>query len=292
MKVASSIGISHTATPDLVKKTVQAALARANLVSANSVILLLTPDFAKDLPASIQAAAAAAQTTQVIGCMAPCIFTEEDWVTDAAGVAVLVMDDSLQWATPADNLPNQPILTITAPHALNTSWMTQQGMRFGAVAGDATGFGSYTVWKNGKGAPESYLQKAMTGVDVSLQNMQLPSSNADLTSVSHLNSATDASVDSKSSITSESDATQYSSHAPADFALLFSSLADLSFCTQTSTRLARPLMDEKLKMIHRIYGHLPMLGFLGNGQIVPSSDTTKPCVIRSNTSLLALFKAH
>ncbi len=292
MKVASSIGISHTATPDLVKKTIQAALARANLVSANSVILLLTPDFAKDLPATIQAAAAAAQTTQIIGCMAPCIFTEEDWVTDAAGVAVLVIDDSLQWAIPADNLPNQPILTITAPHALNTSWMTQQGMRFGAVAGDATGFGSYTVWKNGKGAPESYLQKAMTGVEVSLQNMQLPSSNTDLSPVSHLSSATDSSADSKSSFAFDSHPAEYSSHASADFALLFSPLSDLSFCTQTSAKLARPLMDEKLKMIHSIYGNLPMLGFLGNGQIVPSLDSNKPCVIRSNTSVLALFKAH
>ena len=261
MKVASSIGISHLASTDLVKKTVQIALQRADLSRANSLILLLTPDFANDLQACIQAAAMAAQTTQIIGCMAPCIFTEEDWVTDAAGVAVMVFDDTMQWLTPESDNPNQPILTIVAPHALNTSWMTQTGLRFGAVAGDATGFGSYTVWKNAKGAAESYVQKALQGVEVSLTNLQ------------------------------------QLAPASADFGLLFLPLSDLSMRQksvndQSSARLTRTMIDEKLKLVKCTYANLPLIGFLGNGQIAPSFEINKPCVIHSNTSLLALCKAQ
>ena len=260
MNVATSIGISHSASPELVKKTVQMAIQRAGLdsensSSANSLILLLTPAFVKDLQSSIQAAAVAARTTQIIGCMAPCIFTEEDWVTDAAGVAVMVFDDGLQWINPVSDNPNQPILTIAAPHALNTSWMTQPGVRFGAVAGDATGFGSYTVWQNGKGASESYVQKALQGVNVTINDLQ------ELTPTS------------------------------ADFGLLFLSLSDLSLNEKSAARFSRPTIDEKLGLIKSAYGDLPLIGFLGNGQIAPSEDAQRPCVIHSNTSLLALCKA-
>lgn len=255
MKVASSIRIGSHATPDLVKKTIQTALKRADLISANSLILLLTPDFAKDLQLNIHEAATVAQTTQIIGCMAPCIFTEQDWVTDAAGVAVMVFDEQLQWMNPVNQESAQSILTIAAPHALNTSWMKQNGQRFGAVAGDATGFGSYTVWQNGKGIPESYLQKVLQGVDLNIQYLeQLKKVNA-------------------------------------DFGFLFSPISDLLLDEKSTPRLARPVINEKLKYIKKIYGNLPLIGFLGNGQITPSNVADRPCEIHTNSSLLALFKA-
>ena len=255
MKVASSIVIGQQATASLVTKAIEATLKKADLTSASSVMLLLTPDFAKDLQVNIQVAAVAAQTTQIIGCMAPCIFTEQDWVTDAAGVAVMVFDDQLQWVKPEHQHLEQPILTIAAPHALNTSWMTQTGQRFGAVAGDATGFGSYTVWQNGKGVPESYVQKVLLGVDVSLRNLEQ-------LQPEHV-----------------------------DFGLLFSPISDLLLEEKSATRLARPIINEKLIRIKAIYGQLPLIGFLGNGQIVPSNEINKPCMIHSNMSLLALCKA-
>ena len=87
MKVATSIVLGTKATPALAAQAVSQAMEKAGMTTANSVLLLLTSEFANDPQAAIKASAKAANCTQVMGCSATGIFTEEDWVLDEIGRA-------------------------------------------------------------------------------------------------------------------------------------------------------------------------------------------------------------
>jgi small ligand-binding sensory domain FIST len=64
---------------------------------------------------------------------------------------------------------NQLLLTLAAPNAFNTTWMSVSelsppGLRFGGVSGDAIGQGPFSVWQNGKGAVQGHCEAALQGV--------------------------------------------------------------------------------------------------------------------------------
>lgn len=147
MTVATSIVHGATANADLAAQAVQNAMQKAELTVCNSVLLFLTSEFASDPLPAIKAAAKVAQCTQIIGCSATGIFTEEDWVLDGPAAAVMVFGGELrlQHAHANTQQPNQPLLTITAPNAINSTWLNHDNFgdgcvaRYGGVSGDATG---------------------------------------------------------------------------------------------------------------------------------------------------------
>ncbi|MCB5184810.1 FIST C-terminal domain-containing protein [Methylobacillus gramineus] len=164
MKVGTGFVRGRQAVPELAAEAVKLALDAAGLQIASSVLLFLTEDFADNPLPAIRAAAAAASTTQVVGCSATGIFTDQDWALDVPAVAVLVLGEgaSLQYMA----APNQAqwLLTLTAPNAVNTTWLQLPGMRFGGVSGDVTGQGPFSVWENGKGTVRGYCEVALQGV--------------------------------------------------------------------------------------------------------------------------------
>ena len=95
MNVATSIVIGRTANPNLASQAVTLAMLKAHMSHANSVLLLLSSEFANNPQPAIRAAAKAANCTQVFGCSATGIFTEEDWVLDAPAAAVMVFSGDI-----------------------------------------------------------------------------------------------------------------------------------------------------------------------------------------------------
>lgn len=166
MKIATSIVLGKQAAPELASKAVINAMRKANLTVANSVLLLLTSEFASNPQAAIKAAARAANCTQVMGCSATGIFTEEDWVLDTPAVAVMVFGDDVALQSPIHSLTNQPLLTLTAPNAINSTWLNNGHARFGGVSGDAIGHGPFSVWQNAKGDVTGYVEAFFSGVNV------------------------------------------------------------------------------------------------------------------------------
>ncbi len=164
MKVATGISVGSEVSAHLVTDAVTKAMRAADISVASSVLLFLTSDFARDPAPALRAAAKAASCTQVMGCSAPGIFTEEDWVLDAPAAAALVLSDDVCFMPPSLHDAQQLLLTIAAPNAINVSWMSAPGVRFGGVSGDAIGQGPFSVWKNGKGAVEGYFEAALHGV--------------------------------------------------------------------------------------------------------------------------------
>ena len=166
MKVATSIVLGSKATPALVAEAVNNAMQKADISVASSVILLLTSEFAADPQPAITAAAKAANCTQVFGCSATGIFTEEDWVLDSPAVAVMVFGGHISIQN--TNLQNnsQALLTISAPNAINSTWLNDGHTRYGGVSGDAVGQGPFSVWQHAKGGNTGKIDAYISGVNL------------------------------------------------------------------------------------------------------------------------------
>ncbi len=173
MKVATGLAIGATPMPELAAQAVESAMAKANIHAPSSVLLFLTSEFAADPQSAIKAAAKAASCTQIIGCSATGIFTEEDWVIDSPAAAAMVFSD-LNFSHPkADENNGDLLLTLTAPNAINTTWLNQSRpnqstLRFGGVSGDAIGHGPFSVWQNGKGTTQGYCEVALNNTTMAV----------------------------------------------------------------------------------------------------------------------------
>ncbi len=166
MKVASSIVLGSQPSPDLVSEAVANAMRKADISIANSVLLLLTSEFADNPQAAIKTAAKAANCTQVMGCSTTGIFTEEDWVLDAPAAAVMVFGDNVTLELPRKNINNQALLTLTAPNAINSTWLNNGDQRYGGVSGDAIGQGPFSVWQNARGDVSGHVEAFFSGTNV------------------------------------------------------------------------------------------------------------------------------
>lgn len=164
MKVATSIALGRKADSALATQAVSQAMLKADLTIANSVLLLLTSEFANDPQPAIRAAAKAANCTQVIGCSATGIFTEEDWVLDSPAAAAMVFGGDISIQLASSKHSQQALLTLTAPNAINNTWLNDGNARYGGVSGDAIGQGPFSVWQNGKGDSTGRIEAFFTGV--------------------------------------------------------------------------------------------------------------------------------
>ena len=187
MTIATALATGRTASDDLVRDAVTHAMAKAGLSHANSVLLFLTPEFARDPQPALRAASKAANCMQVVGCSAAGIFTEEDWVLDAPAVAAMVFGESVSLAPAHGGDADELILALAAPNALNNAWIKAPGQRFGGVSGDATGQGPFKVWCGAKisasGRCETLLHGARGVVGVS-QGVRALSPPLEITQVS------------------------------------------------------------------------------------------------------------
>lgn len=164
MKVATSIVLGNKATPALVAEAVANAMLKIDIRVASSVLLLLTSEFADDPQPAITAAAKAANCTQVFGCSATGIFTEEEWVLDTPAAAVMVFGGEVSIQSSKHQKYEQALLTICAPNAINSTWLNDGNVRYGGVSGDAVGQGPFSVWQHAKGGNTGKVDANFTGV--------------------------------------------------------------------------------------------------------------------------------
>jgi small ligand-binding sensory domain FIST len=164
MSVASGLAIGRKPKPELAQRAVQEALSKANLKVANSVLLFLTSEFARDPLPAIKLAGKAASCVQVIGCSAPGIFTEQDWVLDAPAAAAMVFGNGISLAPVHEPRTTDLLMALTAPNAINITWLAARGARFGGVSGDATGQGPFSVWHSSKASTTGHCEVALRGV--------------------------------------------------------------------------------------------------------------------------------
>ena len=165
MSVATAIVTADILTPELAATAVKNALKKIPAKQANSVLLYLSEEFASNPQPAIKAAAKAASTTQIMGCTATGIFTEDDWVMDGAAAAAMVFcgDYHLTGVIPNAQENNALRMTLVAPNAIFTHWLESPSAKFGGVSGDATGRGPFSVWQNAKGTTQGYCELQING---------------------------------------------------------------------------------------------------------------------------------
>lgn len=169
MKVATSLILGRKATPALAAAAVANAMLKADITVASSVLLFLTSEFADDPQPAITAAAKAASCTQVFGCSATGIFTEEDWVLDSPAAAVMVFGGDVGILSAQHHQTEQALLTISAPNAIDSTWLNDGHARYGGVSGNAVGQGPFSVWQHAKGGNTGKVDAYFTGVNLATQ---------------------------------------------------------------------------------------------------------------------------
>lgn len=167
MKVASGLAIGNKALPELASQAVLNAMLKAEIDAPACILLFLSSEFAINPQPAIKAAAKAASCTNIIGCSAVGIFTEEDWVIDSPAAAAMVFSDNI-WLKPEQasdsRLNDDLLLTLAAPNAINSSWLNTSSQRLGGVSGDAIGHGAFSVWENAKGITQGYCEMRLNHV--------------------------------------------------------------------------------------------------------------------------------
>lgn len=152
MTVATGFAQGTEPKPDLARQAVQQAMSKIKAKVANSVLLFLTPPFARNLPATIRSVAAAANCTHVVGCVASGVFTEQGAALRMPAVAAMVLSGELSLQHRASGL----MLSLVTPDGLNTDWLSAEMPRLGGVA-----LGG--VWRNGKGTLVEACEVALHG---------------------------------------------------------------------------------------------------------------------------------
>lgn len=163
--VATGLSYGPPTNPRHAATAVTSALEKAGLDHANSVLLFLTPEFAQNPQPALRAAARAGRCTQIVGCTAPGVITDEEWLLDSCGAAAMVFGGDVFLKPPtADSAQDQHLLTFSTPESVSTEWLDDSVPRVGAVSADIFGHGPFTVWSGGRQCPEGYIEVAFHGV--------------------------------------------------------------------------------------------------------------------------------
>ena len=163
MKVGTGLAVGTEAQVDLAAKAVAGAMLAAETDHPCSVLLFLTAEFARAPLPALQAAARASHCTAIMGCSAPGIFTEQDWVIDAPAAAAMVFAEGVGLQPAGDSTAGELRLALTAPNAIDIRWMNTPVRRFGGVSGDATGQGPFSVWQHGRGVAGGHCEAKLGG---------------------------------------------------------------------------------------------------------------------------------
>jgi len=168
--IGSAIASADQADAELAADVVRAALARAGSDIASSILLFLTTDFVHHAHAAVTAAARAGHCLQVVGCTAPGVFTEADWVLDRPAAAAMVFAGGAGLAAHTDVA--QPLLSLATPAAAVPDWLgAAAARRYGLLSTGAAAQGAGRVWCHGKldvaGRCEATVAGAQEAIGVS-----------------------------------------------------------------------------------------------------------------------------
>lgn len=173
MSIATALHSGDEALPQLAEAAVREAMDKAGLCSASSVLLFLTPDFARHAQQAVTAAARAASSLQVGGGIAAGVFTEDGWVLDRPAAAAMVFGKgiALGAAEEADAAatapaPEQKLLSYAAS-ALIPDWKGRPA-RFGGSFSGAGGGIEPVVWQGSRIAAARRCALAFSGARVDL----------------------------------------------------------------------------------------------------------------------------
>ena len=158
MGVHTGFAQGHEPGPTLAQRAVAQAMSGVRADIASSVLLFLTSPF-NDPQAALKAAARSANCTQIMGCVAPGIFTERESAINVPAAAAMVLTGGL--ALKGRPVPdNATTLVLAAMGDVASDWRDANGSRFGVLT--VTGM---PLWCNGRVVNGGYCEAAFQGVN-------------------------------------------------------------------------------------------------------------------------------
>lgn len=157
MSVSTGFAQGHESNVELVQRAVAQAMSGVTSDIASSVLLFLTSPFHDPQPA-LKAAARAANCTQIMGGVAPGIFTDKESAINLPAAAAMVFTGGLAL------LPVSPLslpattLVLAGGGEVAADWSDVTGTRFGALT--AAGM---PVWRSGRVDAAGYCEALIQG---------------------------------------------------------------------------------------------------------------------------------
>lgn len=165
--IATGLAQGDEPRSELAHQAVSEALKNAHIEIANSVLLFLTPHFTQDSTQAILTAARTANCTQVVGCIATEIFTEQASVIHHPAAAAMVFGGGVSLQHHAETPLSNLRLFLATPEAMGAAPLGQDIQRFGGIAES----GKHAVWCNSRemvnGSCEVELQGVVGDVGIS-----------------------------------------------------------------------------------------------------------------------------
>lgn len=159
--VATALASADRPDPELAADVVREALARTGAEIAHSVLLFLSGEFARHAQSAVTAASRAAHCLQVVGCSAPGVFTERDWVLDRPAVAAMVMASDVSLDVALDT--GEPVLSLATPATASSRWLGLHPTRFGMLSTDGNTQQHGKIWGHAKVVDEARFDAAFHG---------------------------------------------------------------------------------------------------------------------------------
>ena len=122
MIAATTLMVADEATPKLAADAVRAALTKVGRNQAQEVILFLSPEYSRLVPATLSAVSRTAGCLQIFGGIAAGVVTDDAWAIDRPAVAALVLCDLPAPATTEED-PGTPVLSLCGQSHLPPQWL-------------------------------------------------------------------------------------------------------------------------------------------------------------------------
>ena len=162
--VATGLSFGQPGRINHAEKAIRQAMEKLATEQANAVLLFLSADQAQNPAPIIRSVARIAGCTQVFGCIGTGLITEDEWVLDASGAAVMAFTDPIH-CLPADiRKPERLKICFCKPADVDMQWLLQSANRFGAIAADNLGTGPFAVWQAAGVLPEQPSMVEIQGV--------------------------------------------------------------------------------------------------------------------------------
>ncbi|MGA8261741.1 MAG: FIST C-terminal domain-containing protein [Arenicellales bacterium] len=151
-----------------VENAVSAAMASARLDQVMGLFLFLTDDHLPGIQPALRMAARVSRCTQIFGCSAMGVFTDEDWTVDSSGAAALVIGNGAAIGLAGGPDPDRVLISLGTPQGISTQWLSQPIPRLGAVASDSSGRGPFQVWSHGRLERGGVAACSLDGVSIDI----------------------------------------------------------------------------------------------------------------------------
>lgn len=163
MKPASGYAYGPKASTQVAIAAVSSAMAKGGMTTAGKIFLFLSTHFQHIIDDCLRAVVSISGSMDVVGASAAGVFTEQEWSLDSPAAAALVL--------PIDQIVQQrnSHLALAAPNAVNQFWLNDGAIKFGGIAGDATGQGHFALWQAGQ-QRFSYIQIPLEARNIVVSN--------------------------------------------------------------------------------------------------------------------------